>query len=447
MIRLILMACLVLVPSLVGAESLAFVNVNVLPMDREVVLAGRTVIVEGERIVLIGSVADTVLPDDAIVVDGTDRYLMPGLAEMHGHVTSTSAEDIERLFSLYLANGVTTIRGMLGRPAHLELRDDIAEGKILGPRLVTSGPSFNGNSVSSPRQAESMVQAQVAAGYDFLKIHPGLTRAEFSAIASTAGDLGVPFAGHVPVDVGVSAALESGIATIDHLDGYMEALIPADRDPSGGVGGFFGLLLAGVADASKIDALVAETVAAGTWNVPTESLFEHTVNAIPPEDIADWPEMRYVPKATVRGWVRTKLELQSDNGFDRALANRAIDLRRRLIRKLHEADAGLLLGSDSPQRFNVPGFSLHRELRFLVDAGLTPYEALRTGTVNAARFLDGGADERGTVQTGQIADLVLLDENPLDDIANSARVHGTMVRGRWIGRPELDRMLAAAEIS
>lgn len=447
MIRLILVACLVTVPSLVGAESLAFVNVNVLPMDREVVLAGRTVIVEGDRIVRIGRVADTVLPDDAIVVDGTDRYLMPGLAEMHGHVTSTAAGDIDRLFSLYLANGVTTIRGMLGRPAHLELRDDIAEGKILGPRLVTSGPSFNGNSVSGPRQAENMVQAQVAAGYDFLKIHPGLTRAEFSAIASTARELGVPFAGHVPVDVGVSAALESGIATIDHLDGYMEALIPADQDPSGGVGGFFGLLLAGVADASKIDALVAETVAAGTWNVPTESLFEHTVNATPPEDIADWPEMRYVPPETVRGWVRTKLELQSDKGFDRALANRAIDLRRRLIRKLHEADAGLLLGSDSPQRFNVPGFSLHRELRFLVDSGLTPYAALRTGTVNAARFLDGGADERGTVQTGQIADLVLLDENPLDDIGNSARVHGTMVRGRWIGRPELDRMLAAAEIS
>jgi imidazolonepropionase-like amidohydrolase len=444
--RLIPGILLTLLPLATLAESTAFINVAVLPMTGEEILANRTVIVTDGRIAAIGDVSTTVVPDDASVVDGTDRYLMPGLAEMHGHVTGTSAAELDRLFGLYLANGVTTVRGMLGRPSHLELRRRLEEGGILGPRLVTSGPSFNGGSVDGPTQAAAMVRDQHAAGYDFLKIHPGLTRAEFTAIAETANALGIPFAGHVPSDVGVAAALEAGIATIDHLDGYMEALIPPDRDPTGGVGGFFGLLLAGIADDSRIGELVERTVNAGTWNVPTESLFEHTTNDVAAADIGAWPEMKYVPRSTVENWIRAKNELLTERGFDRGIADRAIALRRELIRALHAAGAGLLLGSDSPQRFNVPGFSLHRELGYLVAAGLTPYEALRTGTVNPALFLDA-YDERGSVEVGKIADLVLLDENPLQDIANARRVHGTMVRGRWVSRQMLDAMLKRAEIS
>jgi len=430
--------------SAAGADSTAFVNVNVLPMTEETVLRGRTVVVTDGRIAAIGDVETTIVPDDAQVVDGTDRFLMPGLAEMHGHVTGTGSQETERLFGLFLANGVTTVRGMLGRPSHLELRERLASGRTLGPRLVTSGPSLNGDSVDSPDHGERLVRDQHAAGYDFLKIHPGLTRAEFLAIAATARELGMPFAGHVPEDVGVSLALESGIATIDHLDGYMAMLIPADRDPTGGVGGFFGLWLAEIADKSRIPAVVAETLSAGTWNVPTESLFEHSANDVAPAALAERAEMKYVPRATVRQWMRAKQRLLDDRNFDRAVADRAIELRRELIYELHSAGAGLLLGSDSPQRFNVPGFALHRELGYLVASGLTPFEALRTGTVNPAVFF-GAGDERGTVEIGKAADLVLLDENPLEDIANSARVHGTMVRGRWLSRQVLDRMLARAE--
>ena len=137
------------------ADTTAFINVNVVPMSSETVLPARTVLVVDGRIVTIGPVDSTVVPDDAEVVDGTDRYLVPGLTEMHGHVTSTRRADLERLFGLFLANGVTTVRGMLGRPSHLELRADLAAGRIFGPQLITSGPSFNGNSVSSPAQAES----------------------------------------------------------------------------------------------------------------------------------------------------------------------------------------------------------------------------------------------------------------------------------------------------
>lgn len=441
--QLVAILC-VLAPAAAGAASTAFVNVNVIAMSDESVAEAQTVIVTDGRITAIGHVDVTALPADAEIVDGTDRYLLPGLAEMHGHVTSTTAESLDWLFGLYVANGVTTVRGMLGRPEHLALRQRLAEGEVLGPRLVTSGPSLNGGSVRDPEQGAGMVSAQHAAGYDFIKIHPGLTRAEFVAITEAASRLGMPVAGHVPEEVGVPLALESGIATIDHLDGYMETLIPAHEDPTGGVGGFFGLLLSGQADEKRIPAIAAATAAAGVWNVPTESLFEHMVDDVDVEDIRKWHEMRYVSRSTVDEWIGVKRELMSDRNYSAGLATRAIDLRRRLILELHRAGAGLLLGSDSPQRFNVPGFSLHRELELLVAAGLTPWEALRTGTVNPAVFL-GMQEDMGTIEVGKVADLLLLDENPLADISNSRRVHGTMLRGRWVPRTDIDAMLAQAE--
>lgn len=438
---LILGAC---APPVAIAGSTAFVNVNVIAMVDDRITPAQTVIVNDDRIIAIGDVDTTPLPEDAEVVDGTDRYLMPGLAEMHGHITSTAPASLDSVFGLFVANGVTTVRGMLGRSAHLDLRQRILDQDVLGPRLITSGPSFNGNSVNGAQDAVDMVEAQFRAGYDFLKIHPGLTRAEFMAIAKTANELGIPFAGHVPADVGLPNALDAGMATIDHLDGYMQTLILPHEAPAGGFGGFFGLLLAGHADESRIRVIAEATAAAGVWIVPTESLFEHTANDIDAEEISNWPEMKYVPNATVRRWADTKRELFADTDFDIALGARAIALRRLLILELHRAGAGLLLGSDSPQRFNVPGFALHRELEYLVAAGLTPYEALRTGTVNPARFF-GMGDDLGTIEIGKIADLVLLDQNPLSDIRNSRRVHGTMLRGRWVSREAIDDMLARAE--
>ncbi len=441
--RFLLFISWLAIPLSSGAESVAFVNVNVVPMDTERTLRAQTVLVRGDVITAVGPVADTVVPDDATVVDGTDRYLLPGLAEMHGHITSTNASTLNRVLGLFLANGVTTVRGMLGRPSHLRLRARLLAHDVVGPRLVTSGPSFNGGSVDNPTQAAEMVREQHRAGYDFLKIHPGLTNAEFWAIADTANELDIPFAGHVPSDVGLHEALAAGIATIDHLDGYMESLLPPREDPSGGLGGFFGIALASAADESRLPTVVAATLEAGTWNVPTESLFEHTANDVSPELMRDWPEMKYVPRAVVAQWIDVKEELKNDPSVAASTARRAIEIRRQVIRALHDAGAGLLLGSDAPQRFNVPGFALHRELEFLVAAGLTPYEALRTGTVNAAEFF-GAAERRGTVAVGKEADLILLDQNPLQNVAHSRRVHGTMVRGRWLPRAELDRLLAGA---
>jgi imidazolonepropionase-like amidohydrolase len=437
--RKMLAVILVLAVDAAFAASTAFLNVNVVPMTEDRVIEAQTVIVVDGRITVIGDVDTVPVPEDATVVDGTDRFLMPGLAEMHAHVPDIGSDNLDRVFTLFVANGVTMVRGMLGRPSHLVLRQQLRDGEQFGPHLITSGPSLNGNSVNGPAHGAQLVRSQHAAGYDFLKIHPGLTASEFNAIAQTANEVGIPFAGHVPVSVGVTGALDAGMATIDHLDGYIGAMMPADIDRSGGYGGFFDILLADQVDIEQVDGIVAQTLAAGTWNVPTQSLVEQLINDTSVSELGSRPEMRYMPRATVRQWIEAKENQLGERGFSPAIGARAIQIRQQIILALHEAGAGLLLGSDAPQIFNVPGFSLHHELGFLVAAGLTPFEALATGTTAPARFL---GTNTGTVTVGKDADLVLLDANPLVDISNSRRVHGVMLRGEWHSFVDLDSRLA-----
>ena len=421
-----------------AATTIAFVGVDVVPMDADRVLENQTVIVENGRIRGIGPRGELDPGGDAVLIEGDGRYLMPGLAEMHAHVPGAGAgrDYRDRVLFLYVANGVTTARGMLGEPAHLELRRAIAEGRVIGPRLYTSGPSFNGNSVSSPAQAVEMARAQKSAGYDFFKIHPGLTRAEFDALAAEARALGMPFAGHVSTEVGLERVLEAGQASIDHLDSYMQALAPR----SAGESGFFGLALMRSATPERIPALARDTARAGVWNVPTQTLIENFVLPEDPEELRRRPEIRYMPRDVVEQWASAKRQLLDEPDYDPAIAVRFVELRRRLIGALNESGGGLLLGSDAPQVFNVPGFSAHRELGLLVASGLTPYEALRAGTAAPARFF-GATDRFGTVAPGREADLVLLEANPLEDIDSASRIAGVMLRGRWLPRAELDERL------
>lgn len=428
--RLVLkiLTLVVIVASNSYADTTVIVNVNIVPMTSETVLPQQTVVVTDGKIIEIGNVDSVPVPKGSTVVDGTDRFLIPGLAEMHAHVTSTAPYQVDRLSTLFVANGITTIRGMLGQASHLILREQLASGEVFGPRLITSGPSLNGRSVSGAADASRQVREQEAAGYDFIKVHPGLSSDEFAALAGTANEIGIPYAGHVPVAAGVRRALQSNMATIDHLDGYFAALLPANSDGSGGFGGFFDVMLAKELDVDKIPSIVAATLEAGTWNVPTEVLIEQLIDDTPVAEFKRRPETQYVSAATVREWAAAKEAQFADRGVDPETAALAIELRRRLIFELHKAGAGLLLGSDAPQTFNVPGFSTHRELHALVAVGLTPYEALRTGTVAVAAFLDSNG---GVVAEGKDADLILLDANPLDDIRNSERIHGVMLRGRW----------------
>jgi cytosine/adenosine deaminase-related metal-dependent hydrolase len=412
----------------------AFINVTVIPMDRERALPGHTVMVRGDRIVAVGPANRVRVPEGARRIEGAGRFLIPGLAEMHAHIPPPQDPAWqERVLLMYLAGGVTTIRGMLGHPQHLELRERAARGQIVSPTIYTSGPSFNGTSVPNAEVARRMVEEQRRAGYDFLKIHPGVPREAFDTLAATAQRVGIRFAGHVPADVGLDRALEARYATIDHLDGYVEWLagLRAGDPPAG----FFGFGVIDRVSDTRIPEIARRTRQAGVWVVPTQTLFETMAGPASVEEMLAWPGMELLPARMVQGWANSVRNFRQQNPNSARLEG-FLATRHALIRELHRAGAGILLGSDAPQWMNPPGFSAHRELASYVRAGLTPYQALETGTRNVARFF-GAEHEFGTIERGKRADLVLLEANPLDDIANSGRIAGVMVRGQWLGAEEI----------
>jgi imidazolonepropionase-like amidohydrolase len=411
-----LAACTTAAPA--RSDAVAFVNVTVVPMDRERVLEDQTVIVRDGRISAVSPSQAADVPESAQRIDGRGKYLMPGLAEMHGHVPGPDKEDYARdVLFLYVSNGVTTVRNMAGDPWHIDLRRRINAGEVVGPTLYAASP-WLGEQAATPEQAERVVREYQAAGFDLLKIG-NLPAPAYARMAQTAHALGMPFGGHIPEDVGLVKALDVRQASIDHFDRYVEFLVPeakrGDRKA-----GFFGSGVVDLADRSRIPDAVARTKQAGTWNVPTLSIVEHIASDESGEAMAQWPEMRYLPRDVVEGWVRS---------------------RRDLLKALHDADAPIALGSDAPQFFNVPGFSIHHELRMMVASGLTPYEVLATGTREAARYFDA-ADEFGTVAPGMRADLILLDADPLADVGNVRRRAGVMVRGKWWPEAEIQARLA-----
>src|SRR5574341_218606 len=417
----------------------AFVGVTVIPMDRERVLADQTVVVANGRIAAMGPAATTTLPAGTAPIEARGKYLIPGLAEMHAHIPGAQQPDyVERVLFLYVASGVTTIRGMLGQASHLELKRRVETGDVLGPRIWTSGPSVNGNNIRTAEAADSAVRATKAAGYDFIKIHPGLTRDVFDALDRAADREGIRYAGHVPTLVGVPRALEAGYWSIDHLDAYLDALLPTGvgvpQDP-----GLFGMNIIRSVDQAKIPEVARATAAARVWNVPTLILMENLASEEAPKAMGRRPEFRYVPDSLVQRYVQQKRSFQQQlrSADDR---RHFVEVRRTLVKALHDQGAGLLLGSDAPQWWNVPGFSALRELGALVASGLTPYQALEAGTRNVSAFF-GTEDRAGTIEVGKQADLILLDANPLDDIGAVWRSSGVMIRGRWLSRAALDQRL------
>lgn len=442
---LILMLILLPVAAAPASEgATAFVNVSVFHPGQARVADHQTVLVERDLITRVGDKEAVTVPDGARVIDGEGRYLMPGLAEMHAHIPGRDAgkQYVEDVLFLFVANGVTTIRGMLGEPWHLQLRQQVADGQIIGPRIVTSGPSFNGNTVTSPAQAAEKARRQKAAGYDFLKLHPGLTEAEYQAFANAARAVDIPFAGHISRDAGLDRTLAAGQATIDHLEGYVEALVPPDKRDEAGEPGFFGLGVAAHADPERIGELARATADSDTWVVPTDALLAHVAGDTSTDELLGRPGMQYVSAEQRQQWRDRRERFTGER--DPEVSKRFLELRLKLIKALHEAGAGLLLGSDAPQVFNVPGFSIHHELDRLVRAGLSPSQALATGTSNVARFLD--AEEWfGTVREGLSADLILLDDNPSEDVKALRQPAGVMLRGEWFDRETLDKHLEAVE--
>jgi len=423
--RSLLLSLLLAVPAF--AETIVFRNVNVVTMTSPKVAEKQNVIV---RDGVIESVSTRLakMPAGTKVVDGTGKFLMPGLAEMHGHVPPLNAPNgaTDDTLFLYVASGITTVRGMLGHPGQLELREKSKRSEIVAPNLYLAGPSFNGNSVNSPQEAIDKVRAQKKEGWDLLKVHPGLTRDEYDAMAKTAREERIRFGGHVPAEVGLEHAIEMGQETFDHIDGYTE-LLEADQGP---------------VDEKKLAAIVKKSKDANVWIVPTSALWEVLFDTIPLETLKGYAELKYVPQTAVDQW---------SNAYDQRLtqmpreaAKNVIAARIRILRALHEGGVKILMGTDAPQQFSVPGFSLHRELLRMREAGMSSYEILKSGTVNVGQYFSKPSSF-GTIEPGRRADLVLVDANPLADITNVAKISGVMVRGRWLSRADLDAGLAKIE--
>lgn len=422
-------------------QPIVITGVNVIPMDRPGVVANQTVVVENGRITYVGG-PRSAAPAGATTVNGAGKYLIPGLAEMHAHVGAPANNP--RILSLYALTGVTTARGMLGAPIHLALRDSLRRGLVFGPRFITSGPSINNNSAATVEAGVAAVQAQKVAGYDFLKIHPGVPRIVFDSIDAVADRVGIRFAGHVPLEIGIERALSAKYWTIDHLDGMIEALYNGSAPLTNAVNGLFGINIISQLDESRLPALVQRIKASGVAMVPTNILMENYLSDETGSAITSKPEFGYwLPTGggSVEAWRTQKDGILANTTLTPAQRAQYIALRRRMLKALHDAGVMILLGSDAPQFWNVPGFSAHRELQAYVWAGLTPFQALQTGTVNVAEFLNEKG-QSGVVRAGARADLLLLDANPLDDIANTMRISGVVVNGRWISAAERDRRLA-----
>jgi hypothetical protein len=378
---------------------------------------------------------------EARVIPASGKFLLPGLAEMHAHIPSMEWNDpliAETLF-LYLSNGVTTIRGMLGNPVHLELREKAKNREIISPRIFTSSPSLNGNTVRTPEEAKSQVQAYAAAGYDFLKLHPGIRLHVFDEIVKTANESGIPYAGHVSNLVRVRHALQSRYQTIDHVDGFIEGLVPDEAGVNPIENGFFGYNFTDLADTSRIGELVKLSKDNSVWIVPTQALFDRWFSPTPANQLVEEAEMKYMSAETRKNWVNSKNNLTETSNYDPDQWQRYNQIRYQLIKALHDNGQGLLLGSDAPQVFNVPGFSIHHELKGMLDAGLTPLEALQIGTINPATFFEGNF---GQIKEGMEADLILMDKNPLEDLNNLKNPAGVMARGQWLDNELIKQKLA-----
>lgn len=421
-------------------RDIVFQGVNVIPMDRERVIENQTVVVRNGRITAMGNAGAVKFDNGALVVDGKGKYLTPGWAEIHAHVPPIDdIEPMKEVLMLYLTNGITTIRGMLGHPKHLELRSKIKSGEILGPHFYATGPSFNGQSVKTAERGAEMVREQKAAGYDYLKLHPGLTNQTFPAIAKTAQEVGIPFVGHVSFNVGVWRAIDAKYSSIDHLDGFIEAITPGSDTLAEQETGLFGAWIAHRADASQIPKLVNGLREKRVRVVPTQALAERWLSPLPAEEYTDDPEMKYMKPEEVQNWVKAKNNYTSNPNFSKEHAEKLVQIRRKLIYECQKNGVELLLGSDAPQVFNVPGFSIHHEMKYMVDAGLTPYETLRTGTVNVAAYLN--KPDSGVIKTGNVSDMVLLNGNPLNDINQTRNIEGVMIGTNWLPKDYIQKEL------
>ncbi len=446
------------------AQTTLYHDVTVVPMHQPGVMEHHSVLITDgviSRVEPASELTPETAPPGTRIIDGANGWLIPGLADMHVHLppydtnNTATVEASKRACTLLLANGVTTARGMVGHPTQVALRTSIIAGQTLGPTLYLAGPPIHAGVAKTPEQAVDLVRLHKEQGFDLIKSHRVISPETYRAVQTTAAEIGIAVAGHVDNEVGLDVALEFS-QQIEHLDAIPAALL-RDAAQAPTFGQFPpGPVLEGL-DTARLPLVAGRLAARKMWCTPTLALFAQILDQrTPTAELMARRELRYISAPSVGSWAeqRNGMKFPADWGID--YGDRVVGLRGAITKALHDAGVGLMAGSDSPQAFMVTGFSLHAELRALVDAGLTPWESLRCATSNPAAYLTtlpgkGSAasvePNFGTIQMGSRADLVLLDADPLAEIANTSKIRSVMLRGKLYDRATLDAMLADVERS
>jgi imidazolonepropionase-like amidohydrolase len=436
------------------ANTVAFVNVNVIPMDKERVLRNQTVIVRNGLIAQIGDAKRIKIPTGAQRIDGAGKFLIPGLSDMHVHLFSDDEfpdSFVEDEFKIMIAHGVTTIRLMIGTPEQLTLRRRSASEEILAPTIYAASPQFTGRKssnayvVTTEAEARASVSKAKQEGYDYIKVTTYLQPEVYEAIVDEARNQNIRVVGHADSrSVGLSRALKAQ-QQIEHLDSYLEALLPEGSPVKGSVSDIYvynpkNWDSLDHFDENKIPELARLTVQSNPFVVPTLHLFKFTFGkGRTEESFKAQTDLRFYPQKTVDQWVRaSKRYLSTAAPIEKR--ERYVSIRNKIVKAIYDAGGRVMAGSDTPEWLMLYGYTLHLELIDLRDAGLSNYAALEAATRNPAMFF-GTIDKTGTIARGNRADLVLLDANPLEDIANTQRRSGVMLKGRYYQQTEMNAWL------
>jgi imidazolonepropionase-like amidohydrolase len=437
----------------------AITHVTVVNPGTSSVQRNQTVVITGDRITSVSDAEKSQIPKNAQVIDATGQYLIPGLWDMHVHSAFgdwfPGGRDI--ILPLFIANSVTGVRDMGGDiPVLLEWRQEIASGRIVGPRMVISGPMLDAYlpsgklrfpssiAVSTPASAVAAVDSLKAQGVDFIKVQSVISHDAYLAAAAEAHKQGLPIVGHVPDKVRIREVVEAGQKSIEHLMGIFEGCSTEEDKFIKGEGNL--KLLLTTQNQQRCDSLIKLLGQNQTWQVPTLA-WQRGGTFLDQRDLKHDPLDKYVP-AYWRDvtWRRFTDEMMPDLLRDPlALRQDYFAHNLQMVGAMHRAGVPFMAGTDTaPGVYIVPGFSLHDELANFVEAGFTPMEALQTATSNPARFL-GREASLGSVEAGKIADLVLLSANPLEDIRNTRKISIVVANGQVYDRAALDQLLEQVE--
>jgi imidazolonepropionase-like amidohydrolase len=436
-------------------EVTAFLHVNVIPMDRERVLTDQTVLVRDGRIVDIGGSSRVKVPAGAFRIDATGKYLIPGLVDMHTHLMSDDGFPDELApdeLRIMIANGVTTIRLMIGTPEQLVLRARSAKGEIIAPTIYSASPHLTGREqgndflVNTPVEAREAVRRSKAAGYDFIKVTTFIKPEVYEAAVDEAKKQNIRVVGHADSRFVTVPRAWAAKQQIEHLDGYMEMLLRDDAPMKGSVSDLYiynpeNWKSLDYIDESKIAIVARKTVESNPYVDPTQHFMKNRFGRLrTEEEIRSQPDFRFYPGKVQQQW----LDFYRRNRFINTVAldkrARWVELRNKLIKAIFEAGGKIMVGSDTPEFLWLYGFTEHREMKALADAGLPNWAVLAAPTRNAHEYL-GSITDTGTIEKGKTADLVLLDANPLDDISNTEKRAGVMLKGKWYTQAEMNRWL------